>query len=101
MGNQIQEPPADLSERAVELWREVVGTRAKSKERIALVQEALEALTRADQARESIAVDGLVIDTGKDMKRLNPAVRIEKDSSAQFARIWGQLNFAVNWKVDK
>lgn len=94
------EPPAHLSERAADLWRNVVGSRAKSEGRIAMVREALEALTRADQARESIARDGLVIETGKDMKRINPAVRVEKDSTALFARIWSQLNLHNNWKVD-
>lgn len=96
----FREPPAHLSERVADLWRNVVGSRAKSEGEIAMVQEALEALTRADQARESIARDGLVIDTGTDMKRLNPAVRVEKDSTALFARMWSQLNLHHCWKMD-
>ena len=53
------EPPDHLSERSRLLWTHVVGDRVKSPERIALFQTALEALDRADEAKQVLDDEGL------------------------------------------
>lgn len=89
-------PPDDLHESSRELWTQIVGTRAKSPERIALVRVGLEALDRANEAKALIDSEGMTFKTETTGAiHVHPAVRIEKDSRALFARIWTAL--ALNW----
>jgi len=61
-----------------------------------LFQAALEALDRAEDARVLIAADGLVAKTASTgALHLNPAVRVERESRTQFAKLWGSLD--LNW----
>jgi len=88
-------PPSHLSARAVELWHFVVPARANSLPQIALVRSALEALDRADAAREQIAKEGLTFTTiSTGAIHLNPLTRLEKESRAAFVATWaGVLKF--------
>lgn len=86
------EPAAHLSERAAALWRELVPRRARSPERLALLQAALEALDRADAAR--VALDGQPLTTTTRTSgavHVHPLVRVERESRAAFARLWRDL----------
>ncbi len=97
----IENPPVHLSDRSAKLWGQIVGDRAKSPERLALLQTALEALDRADEARVILEAEGLVFKTETSgALHVHPAVKIEKDSRATFARIWGQLNLEWNREID-
>lgn len=90
------EPPKHLSERAQSLWREIVPRRAKSAERIALVQTALEALDRADQAREVVAAEGMTVRTEKTgTAHAHPLLKVEAESRKTFMKIWDRLDFAT------
>lgn len=92
----IPDPPAHLSERSQALWRAIVPRRAKSPERIALVQVALEALDRADQAAAAVTAQGLTTTTKRTgMTHLNPIAKLELESRRQFATIWH--NLGLNW----
>ncbi len=98
---RVDKPPVHLSDRSAELWRQIVGNRAKSPERIALLQIALEALDRAGEARVLLEADGLTFKTKTTgAVHVHPAVKIEKDSLATFARIWGQLALHWNHEID-
>jgi hypothetical protein len=55
----IPEPPKHLNDRSKCLWSEIVGARVISPGRVALFQTALEALDRADEAREGIETQSL------------------------------------------
>jgi P27 family predicted phage terminase small subunit len=91
--------PKHLSERSKKLWRELIGGRVKSPERVALFQAALEALDRADQARMILAKEGLTFETeNTGTVHVHPVAKIEKDARAAFARIWSQL--ALHWNYD-
>src|SRR5438046_912669 len=86
------EPPAHLSERAAGLWRELVPRRARSPERLALLQTALEALDRSDEAREAINKEGLTSKTEKTgALHIHPAVRVERESRMLFMKCWSAL----------
>ena len=83
------------------LEEEGIGIRVGSPGRIALMQTALEALDRADQARELLSREGITTTTtSTGAVHIHPAVRIEKDSRALFARIWSQLELGWDSEID-
>ncbi|MDI7245859.1 MAG: hypothetical protein QME92_00055 [Bacillota bacterium] len=95
------EPPAHLSERSKALWRQVVPDRAKSPGRLALLQTALEALDRADQARQVLDREGLFTTTpGSGVTHVHPAARIEREARALFLRAWTELGLEWDAVVD-
>jgi len=95
-------PPEHLSKRSQRLWRSLVPHRALSQGRLTLLRSALESLDRADEAREALDRDGLLLaSTEKSkMSHLNPLVRVEKDSRAQFFAAWMRLGFQHEQRVD-
>jgi len=82
------EAPAGLSWRSCRLWAHYAGEQEAG--RLALLEEALRALDRAEQAREIVERDGLVLSGGK-MPHAHPAVRVEHQARAEFVRIWSHL----------
>lgn len=94
-----ENPPAHFSERAKDLWSQLVPRRARSSERITLLQVALEALDRADQAREAINREGLTTTTKTTgAVHIHPLARVEREARQQFARIWAVLS--LQWADD-
>jgi phage terminase small subunit len=95
------DPPEHLSDRAKALWRSVVPRRAKSPERLAMVQTALEALDRADGARLAIAEQGLTTVTKTTGTiHLNPLAGLEREARAQFLSAWTALHFSWDSVLD-
>ena len=93
------EAPGHLSDRSKRLWHELGPVHMRSIGRQALFQAALEALDRAEDARALIATDGLVAKTtSTGALHLHPAVRVERESRTQFAKLWGSLE--LNWDDD-
>ncbi len=92
------QPPSHLSPRSAALWRSIVPSQAHGAPKLALVQSALEALDRADQAREQIAIEGLTFTTKTTgAVHVHPLAKLEKESRAAFVATWsGVLKF--NWK---
>lgn len=87
------ELPEHLSDRAAVLWRDVVPRRAKSPGKVAIVQSALEALDRADAARAEVEVAGMTTTTKTTgAVHVHPLVKVERESRAQFTKLWGSLN---------
>jgi phage terminase small subunit len=94
-------PPGTLSERSQALWREIVPRRAKSIGRLTLLEQALLALDRADQAAAELAGKSLTTTTEKTgAVHVHPAVKIEREGRQQFAKLWGQLNLSWDEAVD-
>lgn len=97
----IPKPPAHLSARSKALWKDLVPRRARSAGRKALLQTALEALDRAEQARKAIAKTGLTTTTKTTgAVHINPLIKIERESRQQFARIWSDLRFNFDPRQD-
>ncbi|MCI0637981.1 MAG: hypothetical protein L0Y72_23595 [Gemmataceae bacterium] len=93
--------PSHLSARSRALWAELVPRRAESPERLALLQTALEALDRADQARVVVKKEGLTKTTERSgAVHLHPLLKVEADSRRQFARIWAELNLDWDHELD-
>lgn len=101
MSDIIMEPPAHLSEMSKEIWREIAPTRARSRGRRVLLTAALEALDRANEARDIVAAEGMVAkEEGSKMAHVHPALRIEKDARAQFLAAWRDLNLSWDGRID-
>jgi phage terminase small subunit len=93
--------PEHLSPRSQELYRQLVPARAKSVERIALVVAGLEALDRAEEARQAVAVEGMISKTETTgALHVHPLVKVERESRQQFMRCWEILNLQWNARVD-
>ena len=89
--------PAHLSERSKKLWQSIVPRRAKSLERQILLQTALEALDRSDEAREELKNQGL-IEKKKNgiLKHEKPLLKIERENRQFFLKCWKQLD--LHWE---
>ncbi len=97
----VPDPPAGLSERSLALWHAVVPDRARSAGRLALVEEALRSLDRADAARLAVAVEGMTSTTeSTGAVHVYPLVKVERENRAAFMRAWMELGFAFQVDVD-
>lgn len=66
-----------------------------------LLQVALEALDRADQARAIVDREGLTTTTETTgAVHVHPALKIEKDARADFMRAWDKLFLHWDPEVD-
>lgn len=101
MDNQQFDPPGHLSAKSQSLWRECVPARCRSAGRLALLEAALLALERADEAREAIRGSSLVTKTeSTGTLHANPLLKIEREARQQFARIWSDLGLGFDSSVD-
>jgi phage terminase small subunit len=97
---QPGDPPADLSDRARELWNSAVPAHADGLCRQATVAEALRALNRADQARAIIDAEGMTFVTeGTGTVHVHPLVKVERESRQLFFRLWSGLG--LNWRQEQ
>src|SRR5262249_39123949 len=97
----IPDPPAHLSPRSQALWCELVPRRAKSPERLTLLQAALEALDRVDLAREAITKEGMITTTETTgAVHVHPLCKLEREAKAQFLTGWRDLGFAKDFRLD-
>jgi P27 family predicted phage terminase small subunit len=91
------EAPAHLSDRSKRLWAELVPRRARSTGRLALLQAALEALDRAEQARSEVSTGKLTTTTETTgAVHVHPLVKVEREARQQFARIWSDLGLSFD-----
>ena len=95
------EAPEHLSERARELWAQLAGGKVKGPGPLALFQAALEAMDRADGAREAIAQEGLTVTTKTTgAVHVHPLVKVESDARRQFAQLWKDLGLdTYSWSL--
>jgi phage terminase small subunit len=94
-------PPEHLSDRSKALWAELVPKRSRSAGRLVLLQSALEALDRADQARLELAAATLTTTTETTKAvHVHPLVKVEREARQQFARIWSDLGLSFDIAED-
>jgi hypothetical protein len=60
-----------------------------------LVEQALRALDRADEAAAIVTAEGMVVGGTGKMAHCHPLLRIEKESRSLFSKLWGLLN--LHW----
>jgi phage terminase small subunit len=97
----IPDPPEHLSDRSKGIWCDVIDEPC-SPGRLVLVQTALEALDRADEARKQVEKEGLTTTTKTTgAVHVHPLLKVERDNRALFARIWhGQLRLHWDYRTD-
>ena len=89
-------PPDGLSERAQELWRQVVPKHAVSAGRLALIEQALHALDRADEAAALVDAEGLTKTTeATGAVHVHPAQKVERESRQLFSKLW--ISMGLGW----
>lgn len=84
--------PAHLAPATRAWWSSVLTEYALEQHHIRLLTLAGEAFDRATQARERIALDGLVVPTADGGLKAHPCVAIERDSRLAFARLLRELD---------
>ncbi len=82
--------PADLSPEAQALWRATTRVYELRPDELTLLRLALEALDRANQARQRLAEEGILLE-GRYGPRVHPAIAIERSATLTFARLMRQL----------
>lgn len=86
------EVPVGLSEKSAGLWQEIAGFRASSPSRLSLLEVALRALDRSDQAAKLIEEQGLTILTSKSgVSHLNPLCKLEIENRSLFFKVMASL----------
>jgi P27 family predicted phage terminase small subunit len=87
---ELPAPPAHLSEPSQAWWRAIVADYELGPHHLRLLEGAADAWDRMVQARETVAREGLTIDTEHGAKK-HPAVSIEHDARLAFARLMREI----------
>lgn len=91
------DPPGHLTARTQAIWQAVVPERARTTPRLAMVQTALEALDRADAARDVVEREGMTTKTKTTgAVHLHPLLRVERESRQLFAKLWKDLGLQTS-----
>jgi P27 family predicted phage terminase small subunit len=91
----IPQPPKYLRPLTKRWFREVVGEYVLEPHHVRLLTLACEAWDRGQQARETVAKEGLTTPTRDGGSKLHPAVRVEQESAVIFARLLRELDLDV------
>jgi hypothetical protein len=91
------QPPVGLSERSTALWQAVVTACARSLAQLALIEQALRALDRADQARQRLGNEGLHFCTEIDETgQRHRLARVERESRELFVSLWTGMQLGLD-----
>jgi phage terminase small subunit len=83
------------------LWQAVVARHARSAGKLALLEQALHALDRADELREAVSREGLTVKTERTgVIHVHPALRLEQLFRQQFVSAWCKLGLAHDGSRD-
>ena len=82
--------PVHLSASSKAIWRQVQKDYQLERRHEQILVMALESVDRAEDARQCVARDGLLI-TGRYGMRQNPAVAVERDQKVLAARLLREL----------
>src|SRR5215213_1269438 len=85
--------PKHLSPRSGDIWRRIVGEFSLEPDEFALLQSALEALDRADEARKTIELEGPYFRDFRNQPKPHPALQQERDGRRDYAHLIGRLPF--------
>jgi phage terminase small subunit len=84
--------PAHLAPATRSWWSSVLTEYAMEEHHVRLLTLAGEAYDRGVQARERIALDGLVVPTNDGGLKAHPCIAIERDCRLAFARLLRELD---------
>ncbi len=87
-------PPAYLTPASQSLWRSITGRYQLQDEHLAQLRLALQALDRADESRETLDREGLVVTGARGVPQRHPLVDVEAQSRSAALRAFRQLGLA-------
>ena len=96
MKSEKVEAPKHLKPETRAWWKQVTADFALELHHLRLLQAACEAWDRLQQARETLAADGIVFKDDRGNIRAHPAVAIEKDARTGFARLLRELDLDID-----
>lgn len=86
--------PTHLSDRSRQLWDSHAPTMTPAQ--LVLLRLALEILDQAESARQLVAAEGTMVTTAKSgVTHQHPALRLQREASMQFAKLWKQLGLVA------
>jgi P27 family predicted phage terminase small subunit len=88
---ELPAPPEHLSAEMQHWWRTIVADFDLEAHHLKLLESAADAWDRLVTARAELLRDGITVEGGKGRKQ-HPAVAIERDSRAAFARLIRELD---------
>jgi P27 family predicted phage terminase small subunit len=89
--SSVPRPPLHLGPAGKRLWRKVQAEFVLSEWQFAILESACVAADRQEEARQLIAAEGLVQDTGKLGLKPHPAVAIEQQARTGMLRALREL----------
>lgn len=89
------QPPEHLNAESRRWYASIVSDYQLESHHLKLLQAAAECWDRAQQARESVAKDGLIHKDRHGNLRAHPGVQIERDNRTLFARLLRELALDV------
>jgi len=89
--DEVPKPPKYLSRKARDVWKAAWQEFHFSAAEAALLEQGLRELDRAMEAEEVLRKDGITVETGADMVRAHPAVKIAKDSLGAYRAVLRDL----------
>jgi P27 family predicted phage terminase small subunit len=87
----VPRAPAGLSAAIRAWWKQVNEMYSFQQHELELLRLACFSLQRGEQAREAIAKAGLTYEDAHKVVRPNPAILVERNATAQFAKLCRQL----------
>lgn len=87
--------PRHLSAAGRKLYLSITADYQLEAHHLAILTKALEALGRADQAREEIATGPLLVTSRLGEQRPHPLLAVERDARAQFGTLMKQLGLDI------
>jgi phage terminase small subunit len=96
-GKRLPTPPRDLGMEGRRLWRTVLTNWEVDERELLVVADACRQADRAEEARQRIASDGVVVPGATGGLKPNPAVQIE----ATAMKLAGQLLASVGIKTER
>jgi P27 family predicted phage terminase small subunit len=88
---ELPAPPDHLSAEAQAWWRQVVADYDLDHHHLKLLEAAADAWDRMTMARAEVLADGITIPSARGTV-VNPAVAVERDARAAFARLIRELD---------
>jgi P27 family predicted phage terminase small subunit len=91
------DPPAHLSAKAAEMWKAMVSDYAMAGDCVGLglLEAALSAFDRAEEAREILDKEGLTVEGDRGQTKAHPCCAVERDNRAAYIAGIKALRFDV------
>jgi phage terminase small subunit len=98
--NNPLKAPSHLSRTARKWWKHVAETYELEQHHLHLLSQAAGCLDRAEEARLAIVKDGAYFLNRHGERKPHPALQVERDSRALFARLLRELDLDIEPPVD-